>query len=1203
MAVSAEQFIESLSITGLLVSGDLDKLRAELAARKPAPDVETLAKELVKAGKLTMFQANAIYKGKAKGLVCGEYILIEKIGAGGMGQVFKARHKRMNRIVAVKLLAPHAMAGDKEKAVKRFYQEVETAARLVHPNIVIAHDAGEANGLHYLVMEHIEGQDLSTALKPNKKLPLDQTLHIVLQAARGLEYAHGKGVVHRDIKPSNLLMDKSGVVKILDMGLARVEDALTGADRAAGAGLTQSGEIMGTVDYMAPEQARNTRDADARADIYSLGCTLYRLATGRVVFDGETMVDKILGHYEKPVPPLGKYCEGVSHRLEYAFERMLAKKPEERFQSMTEVITELEACRADVPEEEHEPLVTDEGPAEHGLESLMYNAGDAGSSQKKMPLPPVPQRTRARAAEGMHQPAVQRSAERGTTSNRLWMYAGGGLAGLLLIGAVISFLMRDKSSPTVMETAPVAQAEPTTPSASVSNSFPATIPAPPDSLPSVPNVTPSTTPAPPPTQPAQQTEPAVAASPPAAIAPSIPPEGIDLLKLVDLKRDVGEGDWSLDASTLEAPRAVMPCRLQFPYAPPAEYDLHVEAETNGASRVGIGLVVGSSRTSLYMDQQNRVTGLGHVDGKAAGDKTNPTRLEGAAGFGPGKPMTIVCEVRPASIRINLNSQPVVDWKGAPQQLSVPGGYAGPDPTKLFLYALFGARFTRYELLPPGGTPRANPAATPVAVAQVPAKPGVRVNLLRMVDVKRDSLDDVWRFDGAALVSPGAQSKPMRLQVPYAPPAEYELRVVAEPIERNGHLTIGLVVGSSRVGFLTSLADRTSGLDMVGGKVFNNNETTFPEPWGAQSTAPWNIICRVKPTHIVVIFNGRTVVDWKGTPNQLSMTGSRASSDRTKLCLQTASNNGFRVTRFELLPWGGQPRTIPAAEALAAAQAKALELIGELPKNASAAQRTEAARRLHETAAAADDDALLYVHLTEAVKLATAGDDLNLVVYLLEDLGRCFPIDATSLMSQSLGDITARVRPPNDRKELVFTFLEAAGEQAKAERYDLASLIVNSAVTVAAKTTDTELKKEVHHRELEAEAGQKLFDLAEPARKTLSDQPDDADAHLAVGTYLAVARDDWPAALPHLAKGSDALVRTAAQAESQGQQDPARAATIGALWLDVAEKAELPAKAVDLEHARKWLAQGASKLKPTELAKLNTRYKKVDTEVRKVAGSA
>ncbi len=284
----------------------------------------------------------------------GEYVLLEKLGEGGMGVVHKARHRRMKRLVAVKMIAKREVGSP--DAVKRFYREVETAAKLEHPNIVTAYDAGEHEGLQYLVMQYVEGKDLAAIVQERGPLPIAEAVDYVIQAARGLQYAHKHQIIHRDIKPSNLLLDKEGTVKILDMGLASIAGL---ADDPARDRLTGSGQLMGTCDYMAPEQALDAHHADARADIYSLGCTLYRLLTGRVLYKGESLIQVLLAHRESPIPSLCQARPDVPPQLDAAYQKMVAKRPEDRYQSMTEVLDALETCvdrpseatpsRADVP--------------------------------------------------------------------------------------------------------------------------------------------------------------------------------------------------------------------------------------------------------------------------------------------------------------------------------------------------------------------------------------------------------------------------------------------------------------------------------------------------------------------------------------------------------------------------------------------------------------------------------------------------------------------------------------------------------------------------------------------------------------------------------------------------------------------------------------------------------------------------------------
>lgn len=335
MTASVEKIVKQLADSGVLAADTLQDFVPPKASPKDGQD---LLRDLIRQKKLTKFQAEQIWQGKGKSLVLGNYLLLEKIGQGGMGAVYKAEHRRMKRVVAVKML-PAALMNN-ATAAARFQREVEAAAKLEHPNIVAAFDADHAQGVHLLVMQYIEGSDLSALVKKNGPLPVAQGVNCILQAARGLELAHKKGVVHRDIKPANLLLDTEGTVKVLDMGLARINAP---GDAAPRADLTNTGVVMGTVDYMAPEQALDTKHADARSDIYSLGCSLFYLLTGVAVYQQEdSLVKKLLAHRESPIPRIGAFRPDVPAHVETIFAKMVAKKAEDRYQTMTDVIADLE---------------------------------------------------------------------------------------------------------------------------------------------------------------------------------------------------------------------------------------------------------------------------------------------------------------------------------------------------------------------------------------------------------------------------------------------------------------------------------------------------------------------------------------------------------------------------------------------------------------------------------------------------------------------------------------------------------------------------------------------------------------------------------------------------------------------------------------------------------------------------------------------
>jgi serine/threonine protein kinase len=315
-------------------SGLLDEATLSQFPESQMPyDPQACAAVFVQARALTPFQARNLLQGRFRGLVVGPYKLLQPLGQGGMGVVYLAEHAQLRRQVAIKVL-PHDKARD-QKALERFYREARAAAALDHPNIVRLHDVCQGAGVHFLVMEYVDGTTLQSLLEQTGALHYAQAVDYVAQAAAGLHHAHERGFVHRDIKPANLMVNRQGQVKILDMGLARSfvdpKDQLTATGMDA--------ETAGTADYIAPEQALN-QPTDHRADVYSLGVTLFTLITGKAPFEGTT-AQKLLQHQFREPPELRKLRATAPPALGEVVAGMMAKRPEDRYQSAEEVIDAL----------------------------------------------------------------------------------------------------------------------------------------------------------------------------------------------------------------------------------------------------------------------------------------------------------------------------------------------------------------------------------------------------------------------------------------------------------------------------------------------------------------------------------------------------------------------------------------------------------------------------------------------------------------------------------------------------------------------------------------------------------------------------------------------------------------------------------------------------------------------------------------------
>jgi serine/threonine protein kinase len=462
---SVDVLVDALREANLLRADHFEKLVNEIAPE--FEDTQELAKHVVKIGWITLHQAKKLLSGHGQELILGNYVITDKIGEGGMGKVYKANQLRLSRTVALKVIRPNLLSND--TALKRFQREAKAAAQLAHPNIVRLFDADQVGDRHFLAMEFVNGTDLSKLVKDAGPLPIGMACSFTQQAAAGLQHAHDLGLVHRDIKPSNLLVTapgkagktgSGGVVKILDMGLARaVGDATNESDLTA---LTQAGTVIGTPDYMSPEQAKNSSTVDGRSDIYSLGCTFFFLLTGRTLFPNGSTLEKLLQHQMDAPPHIQLLRPEIPDELAVIIHRLLAKQPEGRFQSGAALAAALEPWSIFDPNlQRHKSgeinlkpkIVALPPPASIGTAACSADArtqGDPFNFDEMDEATPLP-------ATQAHEPKTGRPARKPS-----WLWWGAGALGILCLavaGLLIAKKLNQKDEPSkhVDESAPIVK--------------------------------------------------------------------------------------------------------------------------------------------------------------------------------------------------------------------------------------------------------------------------------------------------------------------------------------------------------------------------------------------------------------------------------------------------------------------------------------------------------------------------------------------------------------------------------------------------------------------------------------------------------------------------------------------------------------------------------------------------------------------------
>jgi eukaryotic-like serine/threonine-protein kinase len=357
---TTEEFLDIVRKSQLLEPA---KLSAFLTTHPNGFDSpKALCKKLHVDGYITTFHADQLLRGKYRGFFLGKYKILDRIGLGGMGQVFLGEHNTMRRRVAIKVLPPDRAENNFSR--ERFLREARAAGQLDHPNLVRAFDFDGEGEVLFLVMEYVDGISFHDLVMKVGPLDANRVAQYLLQSAHGLSYLHSFGLVHRDIKPANLLVDRQGTVKILDLGLVRSEVEEDNLTRGEGV------KMLGTADYLAPEQAIDCTKVDVRADIYSLGATAYFLLTKRPPFECEKVSQKLMAHQVKIATPLHELRPEIPVNLSNIIAKMMSKKPEDRYQSPTELIQILEPLITGIPAL----------PSEHEIPATVGSAaGQVGS--------------------------------------------------------------------------------------------------------------------------------------------------------------------------------------------------------------------------------------------------------------------------------------------------------------------------------------------------------------------------------------------------------------------------------------------------------------------------------------------------------------------------------------------------------------------------------------------------------------------------------------------------------------------------------------------------------------------------------------------------------------------------------------------------------------------------------------------------------
>jgi len=544
----------------------------------------------------------------------GNYKLLKRIGAGTMGSVFLAEDTLGQRKVALKVLSKK-LAGMQE-FLERFKHEAQATGRLNHLNVVSAFDVGQAQGRYYYVMEYCDGESLEGILKREQFLLPEMALDIILQTAQGLDHAHEHGIIHRDIKPGNVLLTNEGVAKILDMGLSKtISDAEASFN-------TQNGLAVGTPHYMSPEQVRGDKDVDGRADIYSLGATLYQLVTGQTPYKGTTPNIVMTMHISEKLTNPQDIRPELPDNVVHLIERMMAKNVKDRYQDCKELIADLRRVidGKDISEPLREEGADDSDEHESPVEPRRHN----NSSLK---LPPVGRSTTSRH----DQHSVNASVRRKVKKPRPAVLGLSLLVGALFIWVVWLLFYRDNEAPPAVD-------------------------------PYAPKVQPAPGPVSPPSNPALSTP-----VNPQSLTPAST-RRMDLLPLIDAKKDAVAGNWQIKNRELLSDGAGY-ARIEIPFTPPDEYDFQITFTRQSGKNDVNQILTHNGRSFMWMmnGMDNNSWALDTVGGARAGINATTVKLPPIEN---GRKYTSLIQVRKNYVAAYLDGKPVGAWSTNYQDLQI-----------------------------------------------------------------------------------------------------------------------------------------------------------------------------------------------------------------------------------------------------------------------------------------------------------------------------------------------------------------------------------------------------------------------------------------------------------------------------------------------------------------------------------------------------